>query len=183
MFIRKTLTGRGDGGERYASYRLVRSERIGGKVRQVTLLNLGADFGVPQEQWRELTLLIEALLAGSEPLLEPAPGLRPVAEDIVRRLHARGLGASRPRDEGDVATVRLDSLSHEQVRSVGCERLALAALDELRFIETLDRLGASERDAHCGGIGGRAHDPSLQRARGLPLAGREQRCPGVARCR
>ncbi len=147
MFIRKTLTGRGDGGERYATYRLVRSERIGGRVRQVTLLNLGADFGVPEEQWRELALLIETLLAGSEPLLEPDAALRPVAEDVVRRLHARDLGASRPGDESDLATVRLDSLSHEQVRSVGCERLALAALDDLRFIETLERLGASERDA------------------------------------
>ena len=73
--------------------------------------------------------------------------MRPVAEDVVRRLHARDLGASRPGDESDVATVRLDSLSHEQVRSVGCERLALAALDDLRFIETLERLGESERDA------------------------------------
>ncbi len=32
MFIRKTSTGRGDGGERYATYRLVHNERIGGKV-------------------------------------------------------------------------------------------------------------------------------------------------------
>ena len=100
MFIRKTLTGRGDGGERYATYRLVRSERIGGRVRQVTLLNLGADFGVPEEQWRELALLIETLLAGSEPLLEPDAALRPVAEDVVRRLHARDLGrvAARGRE-------------------------------------------------------------------------------------
>lgn len=52
-----------------------------------------------------------------------------------------------PGDECDVAMLCLDSLSHEQVRSVGCERLALAALDELRFIETLETLGASERDA------------------------------------
>ena len=147
MFIRRTSTGRGDGGERYATYRLVGSERIGGKVRQVTFLNLGADFTVPERQWRELALLIETLLAGAEPLLKPDPTLRSVAEDIVRQLHARGLGASRLRVEDDVATVRLDSLSHDQVRSVGCERLALAALDDLRFIETLKRLGASERDA------------------------------------
>ena len=57
-----------------------RSEGIGGKVRQVTLLNLGADFSVPEEQWRELALLIETMLGGIEQPLEPAPNHRDVAQ-------------------------------------------------------------------------------------------------------
>ena len=41
MFIRRTATRNTITGESYHTYRLVRSERVGGKVRQVTLLNLG----------------------------------------------------------------------------------------------------------------------------------------------
>ena len=39
MFIRQTRTNNKTTGERYFTFRLVRDERIGGKVRQVSLLN------------------------------------------------------------------------------------------------------------------------------------------------
>ena len=51
MFIRRTRTRSTDGGKVYFSYRLVRSERSGERVRQRTLLNLGSDFAVAQEEW------------------------------------------------------------------------------------------------------------------------------------
>ena len=43
MFIRRTGTRTGAGGEVYYSHRLVRSERTGEKVRQRILLNLGSN--------------------------------------------------------------------------------------------------------------------------------------------
>jgi len=42
MFIRRTPTRHKATGEAYFTHRLVRSERIGAKVRQCTLLNLGS---------------------------------------------------------------------------------------------------------------------------------------------
>ena len=41
-------------GESYFTYRLVRTERIADKVRQVTLLNLGRQFALGQEDWPTL---------------------------------------------------------------------------------------------------------------------------------
>jgi hypothetical protein len=41
MYIRRTHTRNTATGERYYTYRLVRSQRVAGKVRQVSLLNLG----------------------------------------------------------------------------------------------------------------------------------------------
>ena len=41
MFIRRTQTRSTVGGEIYFTHRLVHSERVGDKVRQRTLLNLG----------------------------------------------------------------------------------------------------------------------------------------------
>ena len=50
MYIRRTKT-RSVKGKDYYSFRLVQAERRDGKVRPKTLLNLGANFDVPREQW------------------------------------------------------------------------------------------------------------------------------------
>ncbi len=39
-------------GSRYTTCHLMCNERIGDRVRQVTLPSLGAVFGVPRERWR-----------------------------------------------------------------------------------------------------------------------------------
>ena len=44
MFIRTTPTRNSTTGETYITHRLVESRRVGDKVRQVTLLNLGRQF-------------------------------------------------------------------------------------------------------------------------------------------
>ena len=48
MFIRRTQTRNTTSGERYYTHRLIQSKRIDGKVRQITLLNLGRHFDVDQ---------------------------------------------------------------------------------------------------------------------------------------
>ncbi|MDD2740947.1 MAG: hypothetical protein PHV02_01615 [Rhodocyclaceae bacterium] len=47
MFIRTTRTRNSTTGETYITLRLVESRRVGGKVRQVTRLNLGRQFTFP----------------------------------------------------------------------------------------------------------------------------------------
>jgi hypothetical protein len=49
MFIRQTRTHNKITGEGYFTFRLVRGERLGGKVRTITVLNLGWHFSVKQE--------------------------------------------------------------------------------------------------------------------------------------
>ena len=148
MFIRAAKTHTANGKPAY-SYRLVISQRIGETVRQRTLLNLGTNYPVPREKWKQVTDLAEALLLGHPPLLEAAPDVQDAAEDIVTRLRARGFHAEALREHGpgpDVATVDLDSLAHENPRSVGCERLCLKALDDLGFADILRDLEITGRD-------------------------------------
>jgi hypothetical protein len=64
MYIRRTQTRSTATGETYFTYRLVRSERQGVKVRAVTLLNLGRHFAIAQEHWPALCARIEELLCG-----------------------------------------------------------------------------------------------------------------------
>ncbi len=62
MFIRTTQTGNTASGETYATHRLVESRRVGGKVRQVTLLNLGRHFTLTKERWPQLCARIADFL-------------------------------------------------------------------------------------------------------------------------
>ncbi len=145
MFIRRVQTRpRTASAQPYASFRLVRSVRSGNSVRQLTLLNLGAHFSVPQPQWPALCELVAAIRSGHAPLIEPDPELLQTAQQIADRLSLSALPDSA---DDDLAHVHLDSLDHRFVRSVGPERLALHALRELRFADALHQLGVSSRDA------------------------------------
>lgn len=91
MFIRQTRTNNKVTGEGYFTYRLVRGERIGGKVRQITVLNLGRHFPVLQDDWPLLCSRIEQLLAPQTLLCEikcPAH-LERAAQRYVGQLIAR----------------------------------------------------------------------------------------------
>ena len=70
MYIRRTQTRSNATGEPYFTYRLVRSERIDGMVKQVTLLNLGRHFAVDQSLWPAMCVRIDELLAGQASLVE-----------------------------------------------------------------------------------------------------------------
>ncbi len=61
MYIRRTSIKSRKDGKQYFTYRLVESQRLGTKVKQRTLLNLGNDFSLPREQWAELSNRIEVV--------------------------------------------------------------------------------------------------------------------------
>ena len=103
---------------------------------------------MPPERWPELVLLVESLRSGQACLLEPDPALLGEAERSAEALRLRGLDA--PAEQA--VAVHLDSLEHSRVRSVGCERLALHALDQLG-------LQAPRRPSSCSAWNG----PSLCR--------------------
>ncbi len=91
MFIRQTRTNNIATGEGYFTYRLVRGERIGGKVRQITVLNLGRHFPVLQDDWPLLCSRIEQLLTPQAQLCDilcPAH-LERAAQRYVGQLIAR----------------------------------------------------------------------------------------------
>ena len=156
-------------GGSYTSFRLVESVRSGSQVSQRTLLNLGSGFAVPPERWPELVLLVESLCSGQACLLEPDPALLGEAERIAEALRLRGLDA--PAEQA--IAVHLDSLEHSRVRSVGCERLALHALDQLGLQDALRAQGVSARDAAVAAalVVARMVHPSSEHAAHAWLAG------------
>jgi hypothetical protein len=129
----------------------VRSERIGGKVRQITLLNLGRHFPVEQGDWPVLCQRIDEL-TGSQIVLLPG-SIQEFIEKVPQRYAARLLESvlrQADADSGvvseplqDIQEVDVDSLQLTKPRSVGVEHTGLNALSELGFIEKLTEFGVN----------------------------------------
>ena len=171
MFVRRTQTRRTDG-QTYYTHRLVNSERIGSKVRQHTLLNLGGHFEIPREQWLLLCQRIDEIRNGQTPLLDEAP---PALEEEAQRIAAQLLARTPVSDEAspdaaspgrDLQSVDVDSLELARPRSVGVEQVGLWALSQLGLLELMAELGMNGpmRAAAVGSIVGRLAHPASERA-------------------
>ena len=174
MYIRQTRTNNSATGEDYFTYRLVRGERIGGKVRQITVLNLGRHFPFKRDDWPLLCSRIEQLLRPQEALLPlacPEP-IERAAQRYAGQLIARAPVTEAARGSGmpgetcapDFHDVDIDSLNQSQPRSVGVEHVALHALSQLGFIEKLTALGINGvmRAAILGNVIGRLAQPTSE---------------------
>jgi hypothetical protein len=140
MFIRCTTTRSKQSGEAYQTYRLVENERVGGQVKQRTLLNLGRHFDVPKSQWAELSSRISQLLSiqGSLFSLELESELETKAQRYAAQIQ---LSRSTTVSDSGFESVLVDSLELVRPRRVGIEHLALHALLQLKLDEKMRALG------------------------------------------
>jgi transposase len=168
MFIRKTKTSNATSGEAYHTFRLVASERIGGKVRQQTLLNLGRNFSLPQVQWPLLCSRIEQILSGQRSLLPILPEIETLAQRYAARLvtsHHPG-GQIKDAEVTEYHEVDIDSLELVRPRSIGVEHVGLAALDWLELPRILEEAGFNgiQQAAAIGSVIGRMAAPGSELA-------------------
>ena len=191
MFVRKTATRNNATNEPYFTFRLVTSERTGQQVRQITLLNLGRHFDLPQPDWPRLCARIDALLGGQTGMLVEPDDLETLAQRFAARLlaaqkHPTPLAAaSKPPPEPEpaqpappapatapttsepiYAEVDVASLQLTRPRAVGVEAAGLAAMDWLGINRLLTGLGFNgvQRDAVAGLLIGRMAAPGSERA-------------------
>jgi transposase len=166
MFIRQTKTSNATSGEAYHTFRLVASERIGGKVRQQTLLNLDRNFSLPRDQWPQLCTRIEEILAGQMTLLAASPTIETMAQRYAARLVAgrQAVAPSKETAGGQYYEVDVDSLQLVRPRSVGVEHVGLAALGWLELPRILTEAGFNgvQQAAAIGSIIGRMAVPGSE---------------------
>lgn len=191
MFIRQTRTNNKVTGEGYYTFRLVRGERIAGKVRQITILNLGRHFPIAQEDWPLLCSRLEQLLNPQALLcsLNCSDKVERAAQRYYQQLIERsapvgpaqtmpgapapvpvsspGVASSLPGATlPDIQSVDIDTLALTQPRSVGIEHIALYALSQLGLAEKLTTLGIPAVGQACifGNLIGRMAAPASELA-------------------
>ena len=108
------------------------------------MLNLGSNRDVPQSDWKAIALRVEAIQQRQVVCFDYPEHVEIAAQDIVNRLRAKGLNGDQSTDS--MVTVDLDTMDHNDGRSVGCERLCLQALEDLQLGSILSELGMSELD-------------------------------------
>lgn len=170
MFIRRTQTRAKNSSEAYFSHRLVEAVRVGKKVHQRTLLNLGAQLDLLQAEWPALASRIEEVLHGQASLLPPGPTVEELAQRFAAQLIARraaGAGlddekAEQPEER--FTEVDLSTLEMVRPRAVGVEHVALDAMRKLGFEEKLTELGFNgpQRAAAVGVVIGRMAAPGSE---------------------
>ena len=168
MFIRQTKTRSSDAGEDYFTYRIVESKRVGRKVSQHTLLNLGSNFDLQKEAWPELCTRISEMLQGEDPLFEVDADIEQSAQHLYSQILAKR-GEIQLQDEqksNDFQEVDINSIKQINPRTVGTEHVSLEALKELGVPEILEEAGFSgpQRAAALGNIIGRMCAPNSERA-------------------
>lgn len=165
MYIRHIVTRRTQTGEIYHSYRLVESRREGRRVRQMTRLNLGAHFDLPEAQWSLLCTRLGQLLGGQGMLM---PIDVPEAVEATAQALAGRLVASAPieAERATFAEVDVASLQLVQPRSVGVEHVGLYALARLELEPLLASLGINAvwRAMIMAQVVGRMAAPGSERA-------------------
>jgi len=169
MFIRKVDHQNRKNRRQYCTYKLVDSIRTERGPRQRVILNLGVDFDLPKEQWKDLANCIEGIITGQRPLIEYPKEIRSLGSRYAR--HIIRTQASAVASEGedippDYATIDLNSVEDEEARTVGAEYVVYETIKELGLDRTLRELGLNRHQvaASCGVISARMIAPGSERA-------------------
>ena len=189
MFIRQTKTNNSTTGDDYHTFRLVASVRIGDKVRQKTVLNLGRSFSLPKEKWSELSSRIEEILGKQPGLFTVSKSIEALAQRYAAILIAKreaepeeayqpthpvqdssavvpGNIQPLPVTPPDFQRVDINSLEMAQPRTVGVEHVGLDTLNLLDFSAILEDAGLNrtQRVSAIGSVIARMAEPGSERA-------------------
>ena len=158
----------------YKTFKLVESFRTERGPRQRTVLNLGADFDLPEAQWKDMANRIEEIITRQEPIFTYAPEVERLARKHVRRIIKQGgsdvvyliragkLAADRESEYSpDYQVVDVNSTENEEPRSVGAEHVVLETIRELGLDEKLVGMGFSRswKDVAISVVAGRLINP------------------------
>jgi transposase len=167
MYIRKTNTRKTENGSAYATFRLVCSERIHGRVKQRTILNLGCAFDLPPELWPALCLRLDALLTGQSSFIPETPEVEALARQCAARIIAAKSTDVKPQAQTpQFEEVDVNSLETLRPRSVGVEHVGLYAARLLYLPDIFSSIGfsVSQIQLATASIIGRMAKPGSEKA-------------------
>ncbi len=168
MFIRKVPHKNNRTRKEYYTYKLVESIRTQRGPRQRNILNLGVDFDLPKEQWKDLANCIEAIITKQRPLFDYPKKISKLAQKYARTIIRQQACAI---DEGedispDYQVVDVNSVDNEDARTVGAEYVVYETIKELEIDRELRSFGLNRLQlaVALGVIAGRMIVPGSERA-------------------
>jgi transposase len=174
MFIRKTTHTDKKNKKEYHTFKLIESVRTERGPRQRMLLNLGTNFSLPEERWKDLANRIEEIVTGQNALFAYPGEIETLAARYARKVidyHGASGGKKEKTSDPDYQRVDIDTIDNERSRSVGAEHVVYEAIKSLGLPDLLLALGLNKPalDAAIGVIAARLIAPSSERATHLWL--------------
>ena len=145
MYIIKTVSkSKKDSTKKYYTFRLMESQRIGDKVKKITLLNLGSKFNVEQKYWADLSKRIEDIINKTPSLFGLDKDLESLAEQYAARLillKAKKQPLSNEDDNNRYKEIDTNSIDNSDSKDIGCEHIIYESIKELELDTKLKELG------------------------------------------
>ena len=150
MYIIKTTSkSKKDSSLKYYTYRLVESVRIGTKVKRVTILNLGSDFNVEQENWSILSKRIDDIINHRDALFEIDMELERVAQQYAIRIIAtQSKKDDDSKIEDNYREIDVTSVKNSDIKDIGIENVVYKTIKELKLDTRLKELGFTNIQLH-----------------------------------
>jgi hypothetical protein len=141
MYIIRTLSkSKKNSTEKYYTYRLIESTRIGKKVKKITLLNLGSDFNVEQEDWAELSSRINDILNQTPRLFEIDKDLESLAQQYAMRIIASKAKIVKS-EEDKYKEIDVTTVKNSNPKQIGVEHIVHETIKKLELDSKLEDLG------------------------------------------
>ncbi|MCD4743037.1 MAG: IS1634 family transposase [Desulfobacteraceae bacterium] len=139
----------------YEYYRLVHSYKIGKKIRQQTVINLGSLDKLPKEKHKLLADRIEELLTGSESLFFDIPNdVEELARKFTKKIIEKGVYPVKKRKmpiskelETDFQEIDMNSIDQLESKTIGGEWLVNQAFNKFGLSNLFSDIGMSENEA------------------------------------
>ena len=168
MFIRKVPHKNKKNRKRYHTYKLVESVRTQRGPRQRDILNLGVNFKLPKEQWKDLANCIEAIISKQKLLFDYPKEIKTLANKYARAIIRQQAVAIDEENDfiADYQTIDVNSIDNEDARTVGAEHVVLETIKELEIDHKLKSFGLNrfQISVVLGVVAGRMIVPGSERA-------------------
>lgn len=167
MFIRKVLHKNKKNRKEYYTFKLVDSVRTDRGPRQRDILNLGVDFDLPKEQWKDLSNCIEEIITGQKSIIDYPKKIKNLSIKYARKIVRTQASVVEDKDTPpDYVTVDINSMDNEEARTIGAEHVIYQTIKELEIDRKLQELGFGKMDlaASLGVIAGRMIVPGSERS-------------------
>ncbi len=155
MFLKRITKPDRKGEKVYIYYRLVHSYKIGKKIRQQTIINLGSLDKLPKEKHKLLADRIESLLIGSEAIFFDIPDdVEKLAKEFTKKIIKKGVFPVKKKKvpiskepETDFQEIDMNSIDQSESRTIGGEWLVKQAFNKFGLSDLFSGIGMSENEA------------------------------------
>ena len=160
MFLKRITKPGRNADKIYVYYRLVHSYKIGTKIRQQTVMNLGRLDNLPKEKHKLLADRIEDLLIGCESVVFEIPDdIEKLAQEFTKKIVEKGIFPLKKKKmpitkeiESDFQEVDINSIEQLESKSIGGEWLVKQVFDEFGLGDLFSSIGMSENEANIAQI-------------------------------